>query len=159
MSSSDVVLLQGEPTPTYPTAVEIDRNIAEQSKTLKDMIEDFGGLNVPIEILNQSGGEVGRHSSDVIAAVFSYLSKKGVAPPLVAGATAPTAAEEQKKELEQWEKEMFANMSMKMLFDFILLSNWLDTKPALAASCKYVASLIKGKSPEEIRKTFAIPAQ
>jgi S-phase kinase-associated protein 1 len=35
-------------------------------------------------------------------------------------------------------------------------SNYLDIKPLLDVGCKTVANMIKGKSPEEIRKTFNI---
>merc|ERR1712000_342908 len=35
-------------------------------------------------------------------------------------------------------------------------SNSRDIKPLLAVGCKTVANMIKGKSPEEIRKTFNI---
>ena len=35
-------------------------------------------------------------------------------------------------------------------------SNYLDIKPLLDVGCKTVANMIKGKSPDEIRKTFNI---
>lgn len=40
--------------------------------------------------------------------------------------------------------------------DFMQASNYLDIKPLLDVGCKTVANMIKGKSPEEIRKTFNI---
>jgi hypothetical protein len=40
--------------------------------------------------------------------------------------------------------------------DLLQASNYLDIKPLLDVGCKTVANMIKGKSPEEIRKTFNI---
>lgn len=37
-----------------------------------------------------------------------------------------------------------------------MAANYLDIKPLLDLTCATVASMIKGKTPEEIRKTFNI---
>ena len=42
------------------------------------------------------------------------------------------------------------------LTDMLKAANYLDIKPLLDTGCKTVANMIKGKSPEEIRKTFNI---
>lgn len=42
------------------------------------------------------------------------------------------------------------------LFSLIMASNYLDIQPLLNLGCAKVASMIKGKSPEEIRKIFDI---
>lgn len=53
-------------------------------------------------------------------------------------------------------------VSLPVLFAFnqadisFQASNYLDIKPLLDVGCKTVANMIKGKSPEEIRKTFNI---
>lgn len=39
-----------------------------------------------------------------------------------------------------------------MLFALILAANYLDIKALLDTTCKHLANMIKGKSPEEIRK-------
>mmetsp|Transcript_50942 Transcript_50942/g.77411 ORF Transcript_50942/g.77411 Transcript_50942/m.77411 type:complete len:109 (+) Transcript_50942:219-545(+) len=46
--------------------------------------------------------------------------------------------------------------NLEELFEIILAANYLDIKSLLELSCAKVASLIKGKSPEEIRKIFNI---
>jgi len=50
----------------------------------------------------------------------------------------------------------FASLEQEVLFELILAANYMDIKPLLDLTCARVASLIKGKTPEEIRKTFNI---
>ena len=42
------------------------------------------------------------------------------------------------------------------IFDIINAAYYLDIKSLLDLSCAKIATLIKGKTPEEIRKTFNI---
>ena len=50
----------------------------------------------------------------------------------------------------------FVNVEQVLLFELILAANYMDIKPLLDLTCATVASMIKGKTPEEIRKTFNI---
>ena len=45
---------------------------------------------------------------------------------------------------------------LEQIFEIIMAANYLDVKSLLDLSCAKIATLIKGKSPEEIRKTFNI---
>ena len=45
---------------------------------------------------------------------------------------------------------------LESIFDIIIAANYLDIKSLLDLSCAKIATLIRGKSPEEIRKTFNI---
>ncbi|XP_033245012.1 S-phase kinase-associated protein 1-like isoform X1 [Drosophila miranda] len=54
-----------------------------------------------------------------------------------------------------WDAE-FLKVDLGILFELILAANYLDIKGLLEVSCTPVANMIKGKSPEEIRKTFNI---
>jgi len=42
------------------------------------------------------------------------------------------------------------------MFKLLLAANYMDIKSLLMLMCAKVASLLKGKSPEQIRKTFNI---
>ena len=46
--------------------------------------------------------------------------------------------------------------NLEELFEIIIAANYLDIKSLLDLSCAKVASLIKGKSPEEISKIIKI---
>jgi S-phase kinase-associated protein 1 len=76
-------------------------------------------------------------------------------------------------DIEEWDQRYMA-VDQEMLFEIILVrfvdvtslglfhwlirqaANYLDIKALLDVGCKTVANMIKGKSPEEIRKTFNI---
>lgn len=50
----------------------------------------------------------------------------------------------------------FVSIEQEVLFELILAANYLDIKCLLDLTCAKVASLIKGKTPEEIRQQFNI---
>lgn len=50
----------------------------------------------------------------------------------------------------------FVNLEQEILFELILAANYMDIKPLLDLTCAKVASMIKGKTPEEIRTIFNI---
>jgi S-phase kinase-associated protein 1 len=75
-------------------------------------------------------------------------------------------------DIDEWDQK-FMQVDQEMLFEIILVrfphipkvqasanrpqaANYLDIKALLDVGCKTVANMIKGKSPDEIRKTFNI---
>ena len=76
-------------------------------------------------------------------------------------------------DISEWDQKFIA-VDQEMLFEIILAANYLDIKPLLSVlvdskpltfliyffdsdvGCKTVANMIKGKTPEEIRKLFNI---
>ena len=58
-------------------------------------------------------------------------------------------------ELKTWDAD-FVKVDQATLFDLILAANYLNIKSLLDLTCQTVADMIKGKTPEEIRKTFNI---
>ena len=57
--------------------------------------------------------------------------------------------------VQQWYAD-YVNVEQVLLFELILAANYMDIKPLLDLTCASVASMIKGKTPEEIRQTFNI---
>lgn len=55
----------------------------------------------------------------------------------------------------EWDAK-FVDVSQEELFELILAANYMHINSLLDLACAKVASMIKGKSPEDIRKTFNI---
>ncbi|KAM1105668.1 hypothetical protein ACFX13_002671 [Malus domestica] len=58
-------------------------------------------------------------------------------------------------DLESWD-QAFVKVDQATLFDLINAAAYLNIKSLLDLTCQAVADMIKGKTPEEIRKTFNI---
>ncbi|KAM7185663.1 Skp1 family, dimerization domain containing protein [Rhypophila sp. PSN 637] len=129
--------------------IPVERCVAERSMLIKNMIEDLGDemiTNEPIPIPNVN--------EPVLKKVIEWCQKhKNDAPQ-----TAEEENDNRKKTtdpIDEWDQK-FMQVDQEMLFEIILAANYLDIKALLDVGCKTVANMIKGKSPEEIRKTFNI---
>ncbi|XP_075240645.1 S-phase kinase-associated protein 1-like [Convolutriloba macropyga] len=91
-------------------------------------------------------------NSTIFRKVLEWLKHHKDDPPL------PEDDENREKrtdDIPPWDQE-FLKVDQGTLFEIILAANFLDIKGLLDVSCKTVANMIKGKTPEEIRKTFNI---
>ncbi|GAP89793.1 putative SCF complex subunit Skp1 [Rosellinia necatrix] len=127
--------------------ITVDKVVAERSLLIKNMLEDLGdaavGQTIPIPNVSES----------VLRKVIEWCEHHRSDPP----STNEDESDNRKKttDIEEWDQK-FMQVDQEMLFEIILASNYLDIKPLLDVGCKTVANMIKGKSPEEIRKTFNI---
>jgi S-phase kinase-associated protein 1 len=126
----------------------VDRNVAEKSMLIKNLIMDLGEetvQNTPVPLPNVN--------EQVLRKVIEWCEYHRNDP-----FTNPDDDADMRKkttEIDEWDQK-FMQVDQEMLFEIILASNYLDIKPLLDVGCKTVANMIKGKSPEEIRKTFNI---
>lgn len=123
--------------------IEVSLETANMSVTIKNMLEDLGGgiPDVAIPLHNVT--------AKILQKVVEYCEYR-IANPIV--------TDDLKKgpeEISSWERK-FCSLDQDVIFELILASNYLDIKPLLDLTCKTVANMIKGKTPEEIRKTFNI---
>ncbi|MCL7037598.1 hypothetical protein MKW94_002163 [Papaver nudicaule] len=117
---------------------EVDEAVALESQTIKHMIEDDCADNgIPLPNV----------TSKILAKVIEFCKKHIESPK---GDDRSTD-----DELKSWDAE-FVKVDQATLFDLILAANYLNIKSLLDLTCQTVADMIKGKSPEEIRKTFNI---
>lgn len=52
---------------------------------------------------------------------------------------------------DEWDVEFIGQLDKKTLFELILGSNYMDLPPLLHLACARIATLIKGKSPAQIK--------
>mmetsp|Transcript_9502 Transcript_9502/g.13679 ORF Transcript_9502/g.13679 Transcript_9502/m.13679 type:complete len:101 (+) Transcript_9502:544-846(+) len=57
--------------------------------------------------------------------------------------------------VQQWYAD-YINIEQTMLFEMVTTANFMDIKPLLDLTCLAVSILIKGKTPEELRRIFGI---
>ncbi|KAF7092684.1 hypothetical protein CFC21_095143 [Triticum aestivum] len=128
---------------------EVEEAVAMESQTIRHMIEDDCADNgIPLPNV----------TSKILSKVIEYCNKHVQAKPADAadaGAAAPDAAAPPAEDLKNWDAE-FVKVDQATLFDLILAANFLNIKGLLDLTCQTVADMIKGKTPEEIRKTFNI---
>ncbi|KAF8995307.1 Skp1 family, dimerization domain-containing protein [Cyathus striatus] len=59
-------------------------------------------------------------------------------------------------DISEWDYNFFSAIDTNMITEIVIAANYLDFPPLLDAGCKTIANMIKGKTPEEIRKIFNI---
>ncbi|WFD20348.1 hypothetical protein MCAP1_002592 [Malassezia caprae] len=123
----------------------VDRDVAERSVLIKQMIEDIGETDQPIPLPNVS--------ASVLTKVLEYCSHHRNDPPASSDET--DEMRRRATDISEWDAK-FIQVDQEMLFEIILAANYLDIKSLLDIGCKTVANMIKGKQPEEIRKLFNI---
>ncbi|KAG2698295.1 hypothetical protein I3760_07G144700 [Carya illinoinensis] len=136
MSSGRKITLKSSDGETF----EVDEAVALESQTIKHMIEDDCADNgIPLPNV----------TSKILSKVIEYCKKHVEAP------KAEERAASLDEDLKTWDAE-FVRVDQATLFDLILAANYLNIKSLLDLTCQNVADMIKGKTPEEIRKTFNI---
>lgn len=127
--------------------LRVERAVAERSVLIKNMLEDIGdsASSEPIPIPNVNEA--------VLRKVVEWCEHHRNDPPPVPDDESD--ARKKSSEIAEWDQK-FMQVDQEMLFEIILAANYLDIKALLDVGCKTVANMIKGKTPEEIRKTFNI---
>jgi S-phase kinase-associated protein 1 len=117
---------------------QVEKEVAMESKTIKNLIEDVDE-NARIPIYEVSG--------KILALVIEYCKKH------------VNAVNSDEKPSEQafkmWDAE-FVHLDQPELFDLISAAKFWDIKSLYDLTCKTVADMMNGKTPEQIREMFNI---
>ncbi|KAF8410397.1 hypothetical protein HHK36_002926 [Tetracentron sinense] len=133
MSSKKVTLKSSE-----GETFEIDEAVALESQTIKHVIEDVGASNgIPLPNV----------TSKILAKVIEYCKKHVDTP--------KTDDRGIDDDLKNWDAE-FVKVDQATFFDLIRAANYLNTPSLMHLTGLTFADMVKGKTPEEIRKTFNI---
>ena len=150
-SPDTITLMSQEGTP-----FRVDRRTAEMSVLVRAMLEgdmstdedeDAGEPAAPAEI------PLPNVAAPVLEKVLAFCRHHVDAP--MPEIEKPLRSENMHEVVDAWYAD-FVDMEQETLFDLILAANYLDIPPLLDLGTAKVASLIKGKTPEEIRQTFQI---
>jgi len=122
----------------------VPRKVALMSELIKTMAEgDQDEKEIPLPNVKSS----------VLKKVVQYMTYHVDNPPKEI--EKPLKSQNMAEVVTQWDAD-FVDVEQETLFELILAANYMDIKPLLDLTCAKVASMIKGKTPEQIRKCFNI---
>ena len=124
--------------------VQVEVSVAEKSVLIKGLIDDSGTEEqVPLPNVKRP----------ILEKVIEFC--KHIKDNAVPEIEKPLRNTDMATVVDAWYAN-YINVEQEMLFELIMASNYLDIKPLLELSCAKVASMIKNKSIQEIRKFFNI---
>jgi S-phase kinase-associated protein 1 len=111
--------------------------------TAQEVADSSGNLELP----------VAQAKSEVLSKVLEFCNHYVEEP--MNEIEKPLRSANMHEVVQDWYAD-FVIIEKEVLFELILAANYMDIKPLLDLTCATVASMIKGKTPEEIRITFNI---
>ena len=125
--------------------IETSAKAAMRSTLIKDSIQDCRDDIIEFTANNVKG--------NILKKIVEYLEHyKDTEPKEI---ERPLPSQNFKECVDEFDFN-FTEIDLDMIFEIILASNYLDIKPLLELASAKVASILKGKTTEEIRRTFAI---
>ena len=126
--------------------IEIDTESAKKSNLLKGLIVDFNSQQEPIQIPDIK--------SDILNKVVEYLTYYKDKIPKDIPKPMPSA--NLNEIIDDWDVKFINSMEIDNVFDLINAANYMDIPTLIDLACAKVASLLKGKTAQEIRTMFNI---
>ena len=148
MTHSDRPVRKVRLTSSDGETFEVDRDVIALSTTLNTMMLDLGLDNAEGEM---DAVPLQNVAGPILRKVLQWCQYHKDDPPT----SDDDNREKRTDDIPSWDVE-FLKVDQGTLFELILAANYLDIKGLLDVTCKTVANMIKGKTPEEIRRTFNI---
>lgn len=122
----------------------VDYENIKASETIKTMVENLGLMENDEEIV-----PLPKVHSSILEMIIQWAThhKDDLLP--------VENDEKRTDDISDWDKK-FMKVDQSKLYELITAANYLDIRGLVDLTCKTVANMIKGKNPEEIRKTFNI---
>ncbi|KAJ1666121.1 hypothetical protein IW140_001852 [Coemansia sp. RSA 1813] len=138
--------------------LEVERDVIEQSGTIRNILSDVGATDDPIPLPTVSG--------PILTKIIDYCRhhKDDISRRQPREATGSNEEENDSTEasikravdqMDGYDHE-FCRVDQGTLYDILLAANFLDIQPLLNLAGYTVANMMKSKSVEEIRQTFDI---
>lgn len=125
--------------------IQIDSKSAERSALLKGLLVDYDQKeDIPLPDIK----------FDILKKIVEYLVHYKDTNPKEIPKPLPNA--NLLEVTDQWDVDYINAMELDSVFDLINAVNYMDIPPLLDLSCAKIASLMKGKTAEEIRAMFGI---
>jgi len=128
-----------------PQKFVMNQKAAKMCKLVRSILEgDASATEIPIK----------KVKGDILALIVEYLKHhNGKVPAEIAK---PIRSVKMEKIVEdKWDADFINNMSKKVIFQVILGANYMDVPSLLHLGCAKIATLIKGKSPDEIKQILS----
>lgn len=140
MDNSKIITLVSSDGDKY----QISEKAARRSQLIKGIIDDYpDDPEVPLHNVK----------SQILQKIITYLEYyKDNEPREI---ERPLPSNNYNECVDAWDYQ-FIDLELDLIFEIILAANYMDIKPLMELASSKVASIIKSKSPEDIRKTFNI---
>eukprot|EP00543_Licmophora_paradoxa_P006791 CAMPEP_0202445092 /NCGR_PEP_ID=MMETSP1360-20130828/3980_1 /ASSEMBLY_ACC=CAM_ASM_000848 /TAXON_ID=515479 /ORGANISM="Licmophora paradoxa, Strain CCMP2313" /LENGTH=179 /DNA_ID=CAMNT_0049061243 /DNA_START=278 /DNA_END=815 /DNA_ORIENTATION=+ len=119
--------------------------VANVSKLVADAIADSEDDVIEVRLPNVK--------ASILAKVIEYCEH--YQQDVMTDITTPLKSSKIEDLVQQWYAD-YINIEQTMLFEMVTTANFMDIKPLLDLTCLAVSILIKGKTPEELRRIFGI---
>lgn len=130
---------------TDPSEFKIGREAAMMCNLVKSIVDG----DQEVERI-----EIKKVNANILELIIKYLKHHNGKVP--ADIAKPIRSVKMEKIVEdEWDAQFINGLSKKAVFQVILGANYMDIKSLLHLGCAKIATLIKGKSPEEIKKILS----